>query len=362
MVEIPSRIQCGIIVSKFDEIIGPTSYLSFPEHLHPTTIEVISRVSVDLFDYSDNLSRKLSIITFPSINLQGLVKHFEWEDEARRSGKDMMTVTILLEDETLYKYQDDFEESVDNFAKNLINQIFQKATQEEQVISSKAFHTKILAVLSKITKNEHPNSNSSDEFPPLQSKVELPTYVFKTIIIGDPNVGKTSTVLQFAEKTFRLSYIPTIGANITEKSIVIGQTMFQLMMWDVAGQSKFKAIRNQYYSGAVACVIMFDLTNPESFSNVKKWYQDLVNFFKDIKQIGLILCGNKADLADQIQVSTKTALGLANELDVPYFQTSAKSGENVEKSFKILVKNLIKSKKIGLRDKKFLGKPIQIGK
>ncbi len=148
-------------------------------------------------------------------------------------------------------------------------------------------------------------------------------------------------VLQFTDKAFRRSYIPTIGANITEKSIIFHDTEFQMILWDLAGQSKFQKIRSLYYNGAQCVIIVFDLTKPESFENIKNWYSDIKSNFNNFNELEVVLCGNKSDLNEEIQISEEKALNLATQLNIDYLETSALNGKNIDKIFDNMINNMI---------------------
>jgi Ras-related protein Rab-1A len=184
--------------------------------------------------------------------------------------------------------------------------------------------------------------DQSKQFPKTQEQSKDAEFAFKTIITGDPGVGKTSMILQFTDRAFRRSYIPTIGANITEKNIYLQNASFQMILWDLAGQSKFQKIRSLYYNGAQCVIIVFDLTNTESFENVKNWYSDVKSSFSNFNELEIVMCGNKCDLTEEIQISQENALNLANELNMGYLETSARVGKNIDKIFDDMINNMIK--------------------
>jgi len=148
-------------------------------------------------------------------------------------------------------------------------------------------------------------------------------------------------ILQFTDKAFRRSYIPTIGANITEKNIYLQNASFQMILWDLAGQSKFQKMRSLYYNGAQCVIVVFDLTNTESFENVKDWYSDVKSNFNNFNELEVVMCGNKCDLEKEIKISQEDALSLATELNIGYLETSARIGKNIDKIFDDMIKNMI---------------------
>ena len=115
-----------------------------------------------------------------------------------------------------------------------------------------------------------------------------------------------------------------------------------MILWDLAGQSKFQKIRSLYYNGAQCVIIVFDLTKPESFENIKNWYSDVKSNFSNFDELEIVMCGNKCDLDEEIQISQEQALNLANELNIGYLETSARDGKNIDKIFNDMINNMIK--------------------
>jgi small GTP-binding protein len=118
------------------------------------------------------------------------------------------------------------------------------------------------------------------------------------------------------------------------------------MLWDLAGQTKFQRFRHQLYSGAVAALIIYDITQRKSFENVEKWYLDLIQGNNIGNKLCIILCGNKKDLSAQRQVSTEEGFSLAQKMKMIFFETSAETGENIDEAFAKLVLNLFLKYKI----------------
>ncbi|MBA7687648.1 hypothetical protein ES703_96112 [subsurface metagenome] len=118
-----------------------------------------------------------------------------------------------------------------------------------------------------------------------------------------------------------------------------------MILWDIAGQSKFEIMRRHFYKGSEAVILIFDLTNLKSFESIPNWYNDVIKNLKmqNEELIGFIL-GNKEDLLDERKVSVEQANEIAKKLNLEYLETSALTGKNVEESFYKLAKALIKSK------------------
>ncbi len=351
ILKLSMEIALQIIFSQFDEKIGPFPSVYYPTDISRYTQSNVSSVTIDLFTYSKKISEELIIMSFPQAKKKGLVKLLEWKDATRRGGRREATLSILFEekdDSILYKYKDDIEEHINEFLKGFLPLVKKNEDKDILRLKLKKFHKNIQEFLLKLASQELQFADTSKQFPKTQEQTQKSDFAFKTIVIGDPGVGKTSMILQFTDQAFRRSYIPTIGANITEKIVKLFDTSFQMILWDLAGQSKFQKIRSLYYNGAQCVIIVFDLTKSESFDNIKNWYSDVKSNFSNFDEIEVALCGNKCDLEGDIVISNEDALKLAAELNISYLETSARLGKNIDKVFDDLVNNLISKGKIVL--------------
>ncbi|MDD1776809.1 MAG: GTP-binding protein [Candidatus Helarchaeota archaeon] len=162
-------------------------------------------------------------------------------------------------------------------------------------------------------------------------------FKWKIIVIGDPAVGKTSLMLRYTQKTFRELYIPTVGVQVSIKTVKIEGFSCSLNIWDIAGQQKFSNIRRLFYEGADAVIIVFDITDKQSFINSSNWYRDYSSL--NYKKTG-VLIGNKLDLAKDRVILEDWGKTLSEKMGFPYFETSAKTGQNTENIFHYLALNL----------------------
>jgi small GTP-binding protein len=161
-------------------------------------------------------------------------------------------------------------------------------------------------------------------------------YIFKVIFLGDAAVGKTSIVAKHVTATFRENYIPSLGANITSREYNVEGNNVTLMIWDIAAQEEFSRVRQEYYRGARAAFIVYDVTRSKTFENAVSWYDDLAAIIH--KKIPIILIGNKSDKPAVVQ--SASGRRLADDLKADFVETSAKTGENIDKLFDMVVRKL----------------------
>jgi len=156
-------------------------------------------------------------------------------------------------------------------------------------------------------------------------------YLFKLLLIGDSGVGKSCLLLRFADDTYTESYISTIGVDFKIRTIDIGGKTIKLQIWDTAGQERFRTITSSYYRGAHGIIVVYDITDMVSFNNVKQWLQEIDRYA--CENVNKLLVGNKSDLTPKRAVETNVAKAFADELRIPFLETSAKNATNVEQAF-----------------------------
>ena len=185
-------------------------------------------------------------------------------------------------------------------------------------------------------------------------------YLFKFIIIGDSGVGKSCLLLQFTDKRFQPIHDLTIGVEFGGKIISVGGKDIKLQIWDTAGQESFRSITRSYYRGAAGCILVFDITRRESFNHLENWIAESKhNSNLDMKYL---LIGNKTDLEEKREVSTKEATAFAKEHGLKYLETSAKNANNVDKAFEetaVSIYNSITNGSINIYDRE---SGIRVGK
>lgn len=161
-------------------------------------------------------------------------------------------------------------------------------------------------------------------------------YLFKIVVVGDHNCGKSCILLRFAENSFRHDHISTLGVDFKLKTIKLGRDRIRLELWDTAGMERYRTIYNSYYHSAHGVMCVYDLTDEKSFENLQNYWLKEIRNHAPPNAI-LILVGNKADLEDQRKVDFDRAERLASQLGVSLYEVSAKTGINVEDAFQNLV-------------------------
>ena len=165
----------------------------------------------------------------------------------------------------------------------------------------------------------------------------------KTPLCWDAGVGKTYLVLRFSENAFTRKYVPTLGVNVSDKIVRVDKSIVQLVLWDLAGQTKFQYMRHSFYQGSDGVFFIFDLTNLKTFNKVREWYKDVQKNLKNTPNLNGFLIGNKNDLLDKRVITKKDGKQLAEDLNLGYIETSALTGENVIQAFHEIAKELLKS-------------------
>ncbi|MHA1263725.1 MAG: GTP-binding protein [Candidatus Helarchaeota archaeon] len=169
-------------------------------------------------------------------------------------------------------------------------------------------------------------------------------YLFKVIVVGDGAVGKTALTIRFAEGRFQDHYKMTIGVDFAIKMVEIGGKRVKLQIWDTGGQERFSYIRPLYYKGAMGVVYVFDITNRASFEHLPKWHKEVSDYCGNIPAL---LVANKCDLPDKA-VTPSEAQGMATQLGGPFYEASAKTGDNVDDLFTQLGRILIQQEGVVL--------------
>ncbi|XP_077184023.1 ras-related protein Rab-37 isoform X4 [Paroedura picta] len=161
----------------------------------------------------------------------------------------------------------------------------------------------------------------------------------KVMLVGDSGVGKTCFLIQFKDGAFLSgTFIATVGIDFRNKVVTVDGVKVKLQIWDTAGQERFRSVTHAYYRDAQALLLLYDITNRMSFDNIRAWLTEIHEYAH--KDVVIMLLGNKADVNSERMIRTEDGESLAREYGVPFMETSAKTGMNVELAFLAIAKEL----------------------
>jgi len=163
-------------------------------------------------------------------------------------------------------------------------------------------------------------------------------YLFKLLLIGDSGVGKTCVLFRFSEDQFNSTFISTIGIDFKIRTIELDGKKVKLQIWDTAGQERFRTITTAYYRGAMGIMLVYDITNLKSFENIKNWIRNIEEHASgDVEKM---ILGNKKDMEEKRVVAEEKGQMLAMDYGIKFLETSAKEGDNIEKAFFTMAKDI----------------------
>ncbi|KAG4076180.1 hypothetical protein HA402_014729 [Bradysia odoriphaga] len=184
-------------------------------------------------------------------------------------------------------------------------------------------------------------------------------YLFKFLVIGQANTGKSCLLHHFIESKFKEDSSHTIGVEFGSRIVNVGGKSVKLQIWDTAGQERFRSVTRSYYRGAAGALLVYDTTSRESFNTLSNWLNDARKMASP--QIVILLVGNKKDLEEARQVTFLEASTFAQENDLIFLETSAKTGDSVEEAFLKCSKTILAKIETGELDVERIGSGIQYG-
>uniref|UniRef100_A0A7S3QX35 Uncharacterized protein n=1 Tax=Dunaliella tertiolecta TaxID=3047 RepID=A0A7S3QX35_DUNTE len=159
-----------------------------------------------------------------------------------------------------------------------------------------------------------------------------PLAKYKLVFLGDQSVGKTSIITRFMYDKFDNTYQATIGIDFLSKTMYLEDRTVRLQLWDTAGQERFRSLIPSYIRDSSVAVVVYDVTNRQSFMNTTRWIQEVRT--ERGSDVIIFLVGNKTDLVDKRQVSIEDGDEKARESNVNFIETSAKAGLNIKALFR----------------------------
>ncbi|MFW9783402.1 MAG: Rab family GTPase [Candidatus Heimdallarchaeota archaeon] len=333
----------AIVYTSLDERIGPNPVFWYPLDLSEKIRMGVSIKSITMLTTDQgSIPKSLEIMPFPSFNLKGIIKYIERDDNSRRGGIALSSIALLFDeadDLIFYKYMDYLEPAFSESVQNIIELESRNAEGIEVYAEINDLRKKLTEILEDLRYKEKEGSEL-EAFPKLDEDF-LSAYHFKVVICGDPEVGKTSIVLQFTNNAFMRTYVATMGVSVSERKVETKDDLVNIIFWDIAGQTKFALMRRHFYQGSNGVIIVFDLTNKKSFLNVENWFNEIGRHLTNRTHLVGFLVGNKADLSHNRLVNYDEAVQLAKKFNLKYIETSALSGKNITECLNDLAVSLV---------------------
>ena len=170
--------------------------------------------------------------------------------------------------------------------------------------------------------------------------------VYKLLLIGESNVGKTSIILSYTENEFKTSGISTCGVDVKCKYVSLDNTKIRLDIWDTAGQERFRGLAKNYFRGGNGFILVYDITDKKSFDKLRGWMNDAKEKIEG--EYKMLVVGNKKDCKNQREVDWDVLEDFGKKNNVKFMEVSAKTGEGIEKIFIIMCEELLKLKEVGI--------------
>ena len=164
------------------------------------------------------------------------------------------------------------------------------------------------------------------------------------ILIGESGVGKTSLIRRYTNNIFNSSHIETIGIEFYTQEERINERIIQIKFWDTAGQELFHSLTKNFYRKADGIIIVYDITNRESFERVHDWIKSVYDNSDNYKEVQMIIVGNKIDLEEKREVSKNEGVKVGEFFEIDFFEASAKNAEGVKNFMIKIIKDILNNK------------------
>ena len=170
------------------------------------------------------------------------------------------------------------------------------------------------------------------------TEVENKEHSFKILLLGDTSVGKTCFLKRYTEDTFQDAYLSTIGFDFKFKMVTLKNgKQVKVQLWDTAGQERFRTIAKSYYKGAHGIILIYDVSNPKTYDNIKKWLAQIKE--EASSKVCIILVANKIDHEERV-ITEEEGEKLAKSFNLKIFESSAKENINVTEAFQEVIENI----------------------
>ncbi len=161
-------------------------------------------------------------------------------------------------------------------------------------------------------------------------------FIFKVLLLGNSDVGKSSIILRYVDQTWSDTFVPTIGVDFKVKTLEVDNKKIKMQIWDTAGQERFRTVISSYFRGSHGLFLIYDITNRDSFKNLENWLSEIEENAN--KNVLKFLIGNKCDLENDREIETKEGQDFANRNGMQFMETSAKEDKNINEAFEALAK------------------------
>ncbi|MFX0195548.1 MAG: Rab family GTPase [Candidatus Hodarchaeota archaeon] len=320
----------AILVSVFDTHIGPRLFMSLPTDWHESSVDekVASLLDTITLGFFNCVIASFKVISY----------HFEIPSEWARGKRELIMISVLFpkkynitEDKVKKALKDTAEQIQNNLGLYKAFYIQDPTKSDVQVSKAKK------ELIQTISPLNHEIEALILESP---KTIELQEMFInlKIVVVGEPAVGKTSLTSRYTTGEFRETYTVTIGMNFFRKNMQINEREVRIQFWDTGGQERYSPLLPVYYKGAHAATLIYDVTSRESFEKILLWLDRVHKYCPDAI---ICLVGNKKDLKSQRKVSNEEGVDLSKNLGCRYFETSAKTNDNVKEMFETIVSDLV---------------------